>query len=191
MDAYYALSRSLPRGANMVWGINLGADNMTNAANVAGAIVRAFDSPVVRASGVALHRLEVWNEPDIYTFTGLRTRGWTPEMYIEQWMASAGAVAQVAGIRGRDGPITFQGASCGTQQLIPLEVFDLGLLNIVPGRAISVCVFGPAPFKLSIIQISQHRYSVISLCNGTVVLLDDLINKETVRIALLVIDPLE
>ncbi|KAI0659696.1 hypothetical protein C8Q70DRAFT_88442 [Cubamyces menziesii] len=165
--AYYALSRFLPRGTNMIWGINFGADNATNAANIAGAIVRAFDTPVVRASGVALHRLEVGNEPDIYNFTGLRSGDWTPEMYVDQWTTNAGAVAQAADIRGRDGPLTFQGASFGTQQFTPREVFDLGLLDSDPGEAISV--------------ISQHRYSVISSCNGTAVSLEEFMSKEAVR----------
>ncbi|KAI0327551.1 glycoside hydrolase family 79 protein [Cubamyces sp. BRFM 1775] len=166
-DAYYALSRFLPRGTDMIWGINLGADNVTNAANIAGAIVRAFGSSAVRASGVVLRRLEVGNEPDIYNFTGLRTGDWTPEAYIEQWTANAGAVARVADIQGRNGSVTLQGASFGTQQFTPREVFNSGLLDSAPGRAISV--------------ISQHRYSVISSCNGTAVSLEDFMSKDAVR----------
>ncbi|KAI0642794.1 glycoside hydrolase family 79 protein [Trametes meyenii] len=166
-DAFYTLARFLPRGTRTVWGVNLGADNATNAVNTARAIVRAFDNDEVNASGVVLDRLELGNEPDIYNFTGLRTGDWTPEMYIEQWTASAGPVVEAVGINGRGGPVTLQGASFGTQQFTPRQVFDLGLLDSKAGQAISV--------------ISQHRYSVISSCNGTAVSLAEFMSKDAVR----------
>ncbi|KAI0676340.1 glycoside hydrolase family 79 protein [Trametes maxima] len=167
-DAFYTLARFLPRGTRTVWGVNLGADNTTNAVNIARAIVRAFDTPEVRASGVVLGRLEIGNEPDIYNFTGLRTGGWTPEMYVEQWTANAGPVVEAVGIHGRGGPVTLQGASFGTQQFTPGQVFDLGLLDSKPGQAVSV--------------ISQHRYSVVSSCNGTAtVSLAEFMSKDAVR----------
>ncbi|KAI0355952.1 glycoside hydrolase family 79 protein [Trametes cingulata] len=166
-DEFYTLARFLPSGTRTVWGVNLGADNTTNAANIARAVIRAFRSPEVKASGVVLARFEVGNEPDIYNFTGLRTGDWTPEMYIEQWTASAAEVVKVAGIAGRDGPVTLQGAAFGTQQFTPREVFDRGLLDSEPGKAISV--------------ISQHRYSVISSCNGTEFPLASFMSKEAVR----------
>ncbi|KAI0763458.1 glycoside hydrolase family 79 protein [Trametes elegans] len=166
-DGFYTLARFLPRGTRTIWGLNLGADDATNAADTARAIVRAFRSPRVAASGVALVRLEVGNEPDIYNFTGLRPGDWTPALYVEQWTESAGAVVNGADIRGRDGAVSLQGASFGTKQFTPREVFDLGLLDSAPGKAVSI--------------ISQHRYSVISSCNGTAVSLADLMSKEAVR----------
>ncbi|KAI0631256.1 glycoside hydrolase family 79 protein [Trametes polyzona] len=166
-DAFYALARFLPRGTRTVWGVNLGADNATNAADVARAVVRAFRSSEVRDAGVVLARLEVGNEPDIYNFTGLRSGVWTPELYVEQWAESAGPVAQVAGISGRDGPVAFQGASF-VAAFTPREVFDLGLLDTPPGKGISV--------------ISQHHYSVTEAsCNGTQVSLEEFMRKNAIR----------
>lgn len=43
----------------MVWGVNLGFNNVTNAVNMAKAIVNAFLSPEVINSGVVLERIEV------------------------------------------------------------------------------------------------------------------------------------
>ncbi|KAI0370564.1 hypothetical protein BV20DRAFT_1052316 [Pilatotrama ljubarskyi] len=137
-DGFYTLPRFLPSGTRMV-----------------------------KASGVILARFEIGNEPDIYNFTGLRTGDWPPELYIEQWTASAEAVAKVAGIQGNQGRVTLQGAAFGTQQFTPREVFALGLLDSEPGRAISV--------------ISQHHYSVISSCNGTQISLASFMSKESVR----------
>lgn len=46
-------------GTHMVWGVNLGFNNVTNAVNMAKAIVAAFLSPEVIDSGVVLERIEV------------------------------------------------------------------------------------------------------------------------------------
>lgn len=43
----------------MVWGVNLGLNNVTNAVNMAKSIMRAFADPEVIASGVSLERIEV------------------------------------------------------------------------------------------------------------------------------------
>ena len=64
-DAYYELSRFLPPGTHVTWGINFGADNATNAVNMAKAVVSAFSTDSVKASGVVLDHLEIGNEVDI------------------------------------------------------------------------------------------------------------------------------
>ena len=46
-------------GTHMVWGVNLGFNNVTNAVNMAKAILNAFISPEVIESGVVLERIEV------------------------------------------------------------------------------------------------------------------------------------
>ena len=43
----------------MTWGVNLGADNATNALNMANAILNAFLTPAVKASGVILDLIEI------------------------------------------------------------------------------------------------------------------------------------
>ncbi|KAH9887651.1 glycoside hydrolase family 79 protein [Cubamyces lactineus] len=165
-NAYYALSRFLPRGTRMTWGVNLGADNVTNAVNMAKAIVGAFRSWTVQASGVVLERIEVGNEADLYKNNGLRPSNWTVEEYVPDWISVAGPVAEAAGINGRDGPVTLQGAAFAGQGFTPREIFDLGILDSAPGKAISV--------------ISQHRYSA-AFCNGGDFPLISFMSKANVR----------
>ncbi|KAI0637476.1 glycoside hydrolase family 79 protein [Trametes polyzona] len=165
-NAYYALSRFLPRGTRMVWGVNLGADNVTNAVNMAKAIVGAFRTGAVKASGVVLERIEVGNEADLYKNNGLRPSNWTVNEYVPDWISVAGPVAQAAGIHGRDGPLTLQGAAFAGQGFTPRQLFDLGILDSAPGKAISV--------------ISQHQYSA-AFCNGGDFPLVSFMNKAAVR----------
>ncbi|RPD70303.1 glycoside hydrolase family 79 protein [Lentinus tigrinus ALCF2SS1-7] len=165
-NEYYELSRFLPRGTHMTWGINLGADNVTNAVNMAKAIMRAFRSNTVKASGVILDLIEVGNEADIYNYTGLRPQNWTAEVYVPDWISVAGAAVEAAGIRGRYGPVSVQGAAFATQQFTPREIFDLGILDSKPGKAIS--------------QISQHQYSAV-FCNGGDFPLTSFMSKSAVR----------
>ena len=43
----------------MTWGVNLGLDNATNALNMARAILNAFSTSAVKASGVVLDLIEI------------------------------------------------------------------------------------------------------------------------------------
>ena len=43
----------------MTWGVNLGLDNATNALNMARAILSAFSTSAVKASGVVLNLIEI------------------------------------------------------------------------------------------------------------------------------------
>ena len=43
----------------MTWGVNLGADNITNAVNMAKAIIKAFKSEAVQQCGVQLDLIEI------------------------------------------------------------------------------------------------------------------------------------
>ncbi|RDX48501.1 glycoside hydrolase family 79 protein [Lentinus brumalis] len=165
-NEYYELSRFLPRGTHMTWGINLGADNVTNAVNMAKAIVRAFRTSAVRASGVVLDLIEVGNEADLFKNNGLRPSNWTVEEYVPDWISVTAPVAEAAGIRGRDGPVSIQGAAFASQQFTPGEIFDLGILDSKPGKAIS--------------QISQHKYSA-AFCNGGDFPLTSFMSKAAVR----------
>ncbi|OSD01894.1 glycoside hydrolase family 79 protein [Trametes coccinea BRFM310] len=165
-DAYYSLSRFLPTGTRMVWGVNLGADNVTNAVNMAKAIVGAFRTLAVQLSGVILDRIEVGNEADLYKNNGLRPSNWTVQEYVADWENVAGAVAEAVGINSRNDPVTLQGAAFAGQGFTPREIFDLGILNSAPGKAISV--------------ISQHQYSA-AFCNGGDFPLVSFMSKAAVR----------
>ncbi|KAI8984835.1 glycoside hydrolase family 79 protein [Trametes punicea] len=165
-DNFYTLSRFLPRGTRMTWGVNLGADNATNAVNMAKAIVGAFRTLAVKASGVILERIEVGNEADLYKNNGLRPSNWTVQEYVADWESIAGSVVEAIGISGRNGPVTLQGAAFAGQGFTPREIFNLGILNSTPGKAISV--------------ISQHQYSA-AFCNGGDFPLVSFMSKAAVR----------
>ncbi|TFY67602.1 hypothetical protein EVJ58_g1519 [Rhodofomes roseus] len=164
---YYVLSKWLPSGTHMVWGVNLGYNNVTNAVNMANAIIKAFDSQDVIDSGVVLERIEVGNEADLYGNNGLREKGnWTVEDYVPDWESIADPVVEAAEIYGRNGPVTLQGAAFASQAFTPREIFALGILNSTSGQTIST--------------ISQHQYSA-AFCNGGAFGLISFMNKTTVR----------
>ncbi|KAI0751851.1 glycoside hydrolase family 79 protein [Daedaleopsis nitida] len=165
-NKYYELSRFLPRGTHMTWGINMGADDVTNAVNMANAIVRAFRTTAVKASGVILDLLEVGNEPDLYKNNGLRPSKWTVQDYVHDWIALTGPVVKAAGVSGNKGPVSMQGASFAGRGFTPRQLFDLGILDSAPGKAISV--------------ISQHQYSA-AFCNGGDFPLVSFMSKAAVR----------
>jgi hypothetical protein len=58
-DTYYQLSKWLPTGTHMIWGVNLGLDNATNAVNMATSIIKAFGTPEVLAANITLDLIEV------------------------------------------------------------------------------------------------------------------------------------
>ncbi len=135
-DEYYQLSRFLPAGTRMTWGVNFGSDNVTNAVNMA--IIRAFITPAVVESGVVLERIEVGNEADLYSNNGLRPGSFSVDDYVSDWISVAGPVAEAAGITSNAGPVTLQGASFANQGFTPREIFDRGILDSAPGQTISV-----------------------------------------------------
>ena len=139
-DEYYKLSRWLPRGTHMTWGVNLGADNITNAVNMAKAIVGAFKTFAVKASGVVLDLIEIGNEADLYKNNGLRPSNWTVQECVADWISVASPVAEAAGIYGNDGPVSLQGAAFAGQGFTPRQIFSLGILDSEPGKAISMYV---------------------------------------------------
>ena len=136
-DTYYTLSRFLPEGTHFIWGVNFGADNVTNAINMARAIFRAFSDDAVKSAGVVLDRLEIGNEPDFYNITGHRTGDYTVEDYVSQWEPFAGAVVDAVGIRGNTSAVTLQGAAFAIPLFPVAEIFRLGILNSTAGKAIS------------------------------------------------------
>ncbi|KAH9936819.1 glycoside hydrolase family 79 protein [Epithele typhae] len=165
-DAYYQLSRFLPFGTHMVWGVNFGLDNATNAGNMARSIVQAFKSAAVLAAGVVLDRIEIGNEADLYSNNGLRAKNYSVNDYVPDWINIASAAVSAAGISGSSGPVSVQGAAFANQGFTPRQIFNLGILDSAPGKAISV--------------ISQHHYSA-AFCNGGDFPLVSFMNKATIR----------
>ncbi|GJJ10670.1 hypothetical protein Clacol_004897 [Clathrus columnatus] len=165
-DGYYRLVKFLPRGTQMTWGVNLGADNATNAVNMAKSILRAFASSEVKESGVELDLIEVGNEADLYGNNGLRnSANWTEADYVADWSAIAGAVVEATGIQGGSG-VGIQGCAFAGQGFTPSGVFNLGILSTTAGKVIK--------------QISQHRYSG-AFCSGGNFALASFMSKDSVR----------
>jgi hypothetical protein len=59
---YYDLVAHLPGNTSVIWGINLGASNTSNALAMGRAITAAFQQPVVKAQNITLRFIEVGNE---------------------------------------------------------------------------------------------------------------------------------
>ncbi|KZT63900.1 glycoside hydrolase family 79 protein [Daedalea quercina L-15889] len=166
-NEYYTLVKWLPSNTRMVWGVNFGYNNITNAVNMAKAIVNAFLSPDVIESGVILERIEVGNEADLYGSNGLRpSNNWTVEDYVPDWESIADPVVEAAGIYSKNGPVSLQGAAFSSQAFTPREIFALGILNSTAGQTIST--------------ISQHQYSA-AFCDGGDFGLISFMNKTAVR----------
>ncbi|OBZ65454.1 Beta-glucuronidase [Grifola frondosa] len=180
-DAYYSLSRFLPSGTHMVWGVNLGLDNVTNAVNMAKAIVGAFASAAVRASGVVLDRIEVGNEADLYKDNGLRPSNWTVSEYVADWISVAGPVAEAAGISGRNGPVTLQGAALRGRDSRHVRSSHWVYWTASLARPYQPLRFQVAKLNTrSLRSISQHQYSA-AFCNGGDFPLVSFMSKTAVR----------
>ncbi|KAF8588175.1 glycoside hydrolase family 79 protein [Ramaria rubella] len=172
-DGFYQLSKWLPSGTHMIWGVNLGLDNVTNAVNMATSIVKAFGSAAVKAANVHLDLIEVGNEADLYKNNGLRPSNWTEAEYVTDWESIAGPVATAAGLQAGSG-VGLQGAAFAGQGFTPTGVFNLGILSSPPGQVIK--------------QISQHRYSG-AFCSGGNFALASFMSKAAVRSNLTLFSP--
>jgi hypothetical protein len=61
-DGYYAVSSHVLPGTRMVWGLNLGGNNLTAAYLMAKSIFKAFQSDAVTSKGIKLAFIELGNE---------------------------------------------------------------------------------------------------------------------------------
>ena len=95
--AYYTLASHLPRGTRVIWGVNLGSNNITAAFLEARAIRAAFASPEMKAKGVRLEAVEIGNEPDLYGNNGHRNPStWNVQEYVKEYAnAISSAAAQI------------------------------------------------------------------------------------------------
>ena len=77
--------------------------------------------------------------------------------YVPDWISIAGPVAEAAGIVGRDGPVSLQGAAFAGQGFTPREIFALGILDSEPGKAISMCAY-LLPLSASIRRLALQHF---------------------------------
>ena len=69
---------------HVVWGVNLGQNNLTAANMEARAIVEAFTSPAIKDRGIVLDAIEIGNEPDLYPGNGHRPGNYTSTQYVKE-----------------------------------------------------------------------------------------------------------
>ncbi|KZV85884.1 glycoside hydrolase family 79 protein [Exidia glandulosa HHB12029] len=176
--SFYTLSKWLPVGTHMTWGMNFGANNTANAVAEAKSIVAAFKSPEVTNKGIKLDFIELGNEPDLYKNNGLRPSTWTIHNMVSEWIAIADEVTTALGLKKGASPswiaLSFAGSDHGAGGFSPQQAFADGILTSTAGALIST--------------ISEHRYSG-SFCAGSQGLLSDLMAKSAVRGNLTVFKP--
>ncbi|KAI3615503.1 glycoside hydrolase family 79 protein [Moniliophthora roreri] len=151
-DGFYALVSQLPPGTHTIFGINFGMNNISIAVSQADSLMRAFRLPEVRKKGITLDFLEIGNEVNYYGHPDVGTRD----------NATWSPREYVPQTR-------FFGASFGGSNTFGFTaetLFDQGYLESQPGALVTL--------------LSQHRYSG-SFCQGSASLLQDLMDKGTIK----------
>ncbi|KAH8826841.1 glycoside hydrolase family 79 protein [Flagelloscypha sp. PMI_526] len=169
-QAFYDTVRFLPEGTHVTWAVNFGTLNLTAAYLETLAIIRAFNTPAVKARRIRLDLLEIGNEPDLYKRNGHRPSDYDSPLYVQEWTTFATNVSKAAGLTAQGHTkllaASFAGSSHTTTGFSPQAIFALGILDSEPGRLVST--------------ISEHRYSG-SFCQGSAQILQDLMNKASIR----------
>ncbi|KAF5342181.1 hypothetical protein D9611_001648 [Ephemerocybe angulata] len=94
-DGYFATARFLPRDTHVIWGVNLGQNNLTASYLVAQSIAKAFALPEVKNNGIVLDGMIIGNEPDLFPNNGHRPSGWNVTQYISEWKTFASNITDV------------------------------------------------------------------------------------------------
>lgn len=165
-NSFYASARFLPNNTHVIWGVNLGQDNITAAFLEAKAIIRAFHAPAIKSAGIVLDAIEIGNEADLYMNNGARPKTYTSAQYVKEWISFAANISAA----NAPGPLywgaAFAGSSHSTSGFSPQAIFNEGILSSTPGQSISM--------------ISQHHYSG-TFCFGNGAVLQDLMTKAYIR----------
>ncbi|KAF9466484.1 hypothetical protein BDZ94DRAFT_170407 [Collybia nuda] len=169
-DSYYESTQFLPPNTRVTWGLNLGQNNLTDAFLEARSIVKAFSSSAVKGAGIVLDSIEIGNEADLYKNNGARPTTFTSSQYVADWTKFATNISAVVGISSSSATRfwsgAFSGSSHSTTGFSPQAIISEGILSSAPGSAIAT--------------ISQHHYSG-SFCSGSEGLLQDLMEKSSIR----------
>ncbi|KAF5327444.1 hypothetical protein D9619_004448 [Psilocybe cf. subviscida] len=169
-DGFYAAAKFLPPNTHVIWGLNLGQNNVTAAFLEAKSLVKAFASSDITGAGIVLDAIEIGNEADLYKNNGLRASSYSSTQYVKEWTTFATNVT--AGVKAAIGTApkfwgaAFAGSSHSITGFSPQAIFSEGVLSSAAGAAITT--------------ISEHRYSG-SFCAGSGGLLQDLMTKSTIR----------
>lgn len=179
-DGFYQLSKWLPSGTHMTWGVNFGLDDVTNAVNMAKSIVKAFGTPEMKAANVYLDFLELGQsqrtspphcltELQAMKQTCTKTTAYARPIGPRRSMWSSTSPSIVANPRTERflrswvsiaGPLVdaapdvpFQGASFASGgAFTPTIIFNGGIFNSPPGQAIKQSV--PVSLPITCMSLS-------------------------------------
>ncbi|KAF8316382.1 hypothetical protein DL93DRAFT_2056457 [Clavulina sp. PMI_390] len=171
-SGYYQLSKYMPSGTHMVWGVNLGATSTSNAVAEAQAIMSTFSSGgAANSAGVLLDSIEIGNEADLYTSNnGLRDSSWNLAAYVTQWETFASDIISTLGLTAGVAPWILAGSFAESTHsstgFSPQGLIAKGVLSSSVGSHINT--------------FSQHHYSG-SFCSGSGGLLSSLMDKTSIR----------
>ncbi|CAA7267056.1 unnamed protein product [Cyclocybe aegerita] len=87
-DGYYATAKFLPPNTHVIWGLNLGQNNITSAFLNAKSLVKAFASPAIKDAGIKLDAIQIGNEADLYMNNGARPRTYNVTQYVKECVLS-------------------------------------------------------------------------------------------------------
>jgi hypothetical protein len=166
-NGYYSTAKYLLPGTQVIWGVNLGENNLTAALLEAKAIFEAFSSPEIVQQGITLKYIEIGNEPDLYLNNGLRPSNYTVNQYVTEWTEFANKIFQEVQM-GQTQFLAgaFAESSHNLGSFSPQAIYNLGILDSTAGQKIQA--------------FSEHHYQG-SFCSGSAGLLADLMNKATIR----------
>ncbi|PFH52890.1 glycoside hydrolase family 79 protein [Amanita thiersii Skay4041] len=169
-DGYYQVTQFLPSNTHVIWGVNLGQNNLSAAVSEAQSIAAAFASDAIKQAGIVLDAIEIGNEADLYRNNGARPANYNATQYVADWnlfapnVSTAGGVSKTSHTKFWIGG--FAGSSHSSSGFSPQAIFSNGILDSNSAQLIST--------------FSQHHYSG-SFCNGNGALLQDLMTKSSIR----------
>jgi hypothetical protein len=165
-DEYYGAAKFLPKNTHVIWGLNLGQNNLSAAFLEAKALVNAFNSSPIKDACIVLEAIEIGNEADLYSHNGARPKNFTSTEYVAEWIKFATNVSAFVPSCTSFLGASFAASSHSTSGFSPQAIFDEEILSSPPGSMIST--------------ISQHHYSG-TFCFGSSGVLRDLMAKATIR----------
>ncbi|KAF8349020.1 glycoside hydrolase family 79 protein [Amanita rubescens] len=169
-NGYYQTARFLPANTHVIWGVNLGRNNISAATLEAHSIFGVFSGEAFTDAGIILDAIEIGNEPDLYSHNGDRPSNYSVSDYVSEWSVFASFVSSVAQITNIS-QIKFwigalAGSSHSTTGFSPQAILGSSILNSSLAGLIST--------------YSQHHYSA-SFCQGAPSSLQDLMLKSNIR----------
>jgi hypothetical protein len=75
---------SIDTDTRVIWGLNLGQNNITAAFFEAQSLIKAFASSPFKNAGIVLEAIEIGNEADLYSENGMRPSTFTSKEYVTE-----------------------------------------------------------------------------------------------------------